>query len=512
VIAVDAAEASPPVAAHLEASGVVKRFPGVVALDGVTLRLHGGEVHCLVGENGAGKSTLIKILSGLYAPDEGTVSLDGLPLRSNAADARAAGIVTIHQEHNLVPDLSVAENVMLGIWGERFGLVSQARLRVQAKRALEVVAPDIPVGVPARSLSAAEGQLVEVARAVAQDAKVVIMDEPTTALADQDVDRLFRLVRDLRGRGLALLYVSHKLDEVFALADRITVMRDGRVVASGEASEFDQRGVVRAMVGEDVELYVPRDHTPGDPVLEVKGLRREGVLDPIDLTVRAGEIVGLAGLVGAGRTELARCIFGAEPPDGGEVFLDGKLLKLKSPADAIQAGIGLVPEERKQEGLVELLNVRENIGLALLDRLARWGVLRRADERHTAETLVEQLDIRTPGVETAVASLSGGNQQKVVLARWLARRPRLLILDEPTKGVDVGAKAEIHRLVEELARTGVAVLLISSELPELLALSDRVAVMREGSLVAVLDRSEATKETVMFHAAESSETGGSAHA
>lgn len=479
----------------------MKRFPGVVALSGVDFALHPGEVHCLVGENGAGKSTLIKILSGFYEPDEGRVLVDGEPLVGDTAAARAVGIATIHQEHNLVPFLSVAENILLGGWGERFGLVSQRRMRERARQALDLVAPRIPLNQPAQSLSAAEGQLVEIARALAQDARVVIMDEPTTSLADQDVEHLFELVRNLKERSLALLYVSHKMEEIFALGDRITVLRDGATVTSGQASEFDARKLVQLMVGEDVEMYSASSHSRGKVVLEARGISRTGILSDVDLSLHAGEILGLAGLVGAGRSEFVRCLFGADPVDKGEVLIEGRRVTLGSPVNAIRAGIGLVPEERKQEAIVGGMSVRENISLSLLDRITNHGVVRRKQERDIASRFIKDLDIRTPSMEARIAGLSGGNQQKAIIARWLARRPKVLILDEPTKGIDVGAKAEIHRLIEKLAQSGVAVLLISSELPELLALSDRVAVMREGRIVATLERSEANKETVMSHAA-----------
>jgi ABC-type sugar transport system ATPase subunit len=491
------AEAAQPVPPIVEARGVVKRFPGVVALAGVDLALRPGAIHALVGENGAGKSTLIKILSGFYGPDEGDVLVGGTALPTSTAAARAMGIATIHQEHHLVPDMSVAENVMLGGWPGRAGLISPSRLRRRAQEALSRVAPHLRLGLPARMLSPAEGQLVEIARALAQDARVLIMDEPTTALGETDVERLFTLVRGLRADGLALVYVSHKLEEVFELADEVTVLRDGRTVASGLASEFDTQRLVREMVGSELESHHRAKTAPGAPVLEVRGLTRRGVLDGIGLTIRQGEIFGLAGLVGSGRTELAMCLFGVDRFHEGEVLLDGRALSLRDPTDAIAAGIALVPEERKLQALVEALTVRENVSLALLDRLASAGVVRRRDEREVVSRFVAGLRIRTPHMNAPVAGLSGGNQQKVVLARWLAREPRVLILDEPTKGIDVGAKAEIHRLIERLTASGVAVLLISSELPELLALSDRVGVMREGRLVSTLDRVSATKEGVM---------------
>jgi ABC-type sugar transport system ATPase subunit len=478
------------------ATGVVKRFPGVVALRGVDFALHGGEVHCLVGENGAGKSSLIKVLAGLYAPDEGTVTIEGRHLPANTADAREAGIATVHQEHNLVPHLTVAENVILGSWPTRAGWLSRRELRRRAAHALDRVGLTVPLTRPARALSAAEGQLVEVARGVAQDAKVLILDEPTTALTERDVEQLFAVIGELRASGLAILYVSHKLDEILAIGDRITVFRDGLNVASGPASGYTQDRLVREMVGDDVELYARSDHIPGEVVLQVRGLSR-GLLREIDLDLRAGEICGLGGLAGSGRTELVMCLFGADRIDAGQILIQGRPLRMRDPKDAIRAGIGLVPEERKQEAIFEILSVRENIGIGLLDTIAPHGLIRRRAERDVAESFIRDMDIRTPGRETPIGTLSGGNQQKVVIARWLARRPRVLILDEPTKGIDIGAKAEIHRLVERLARSGVAVLVISSDLGELLAMSDRVAVMREGRLAGVLERGGATRAAVM---------------
>lgn len=486
----------------VEARGLVKRFPGVVALSGMDFGLYAGEVHCLVGENGAGKSTLIKTLSGFHVPDEGAVHVDGEVMAANTAAARAAGIATIHQEHNLVPNMTVAENIMLGDWKARRGVISPRRIRDDAEAALAQVAPHVRPNTPAGQLSAADGQLVEIARAVAQDARVVIMDEPTTALADHDVDLLFGLVQRLRARGLAILYVSHKLEEVFTLADRITVIRDGATVASSiPAAELDARAVVQLMVGQHVEMYQHVPHERGEAVLTVSGLSRAGAFADVDLTLHAGEVVGLAGLIGAGRSEVARCIFGADPIDAGEVRMADQPLQLRSPVDGIRAGIALVPEERKLQAIIPGLSVRENITLSLLDLISSRGVLNHKAENAVVSRYITELGVKTPSAETPIRSLSGGNQQKAILGRWLARKPKVLILDEPTKGIDVGAKAEIHRLIEQLARSGAAVLLISSELPELLELSDRVAVMRAGRIVANLDKTQATKETVMSHAA-----------
>jgi ABC-type sugar transport system ATPase subunit len=491
-----------PVPAVVEARGLIKRFPGVVALAGMDFELHAGEVHCLVGENGAGKSTLIKILSGFYVPDEGGVYVDGELMPGNTAAAKAAGIATIHQEHNLVPNLSVAENILLGNWGGKGGVVSRQSVRSRAKAALDQVAPHIDLNAPAMALSTVDGQMVEIARAVAQDARVVIMDEPTTALADHDVEKLFALVKKLRVDGLAILYVSHKLDEVFELADKITVIRDGKTVTSSvPASTLNPRSVVQLMVGDNVKMYehVPRE--AGEVILEAKGLSRAGAFADVNLTVRAGEIVGLAGLIGAGRTEVARCIYGADRLDEGTVVVGGKRLSLNGARSGINAGIALVPEERKLQGIIPGLSIRENTTLSLLGLVSRWGVLKRSVEEKLALKYIKELSIKTPTAETSIRSLSGGNQQKVIIARCLASQPRVLILDEPTKGIDIGAKAEIHRLIEKLARSGVAVLLISSELPELLALSDRVMVMRQGRVVGELDRSNASRENVMSYAA-----------
>jgi ABC-type sugar transport system ATPase subunit len=488
--------------AIVEARGLVKRFPGVVALAGMDFELQAGEVHCLVGENGAGKSTLIKILSGFYVPDEGGVYVDGEPMQANTAAAKAAGIATIHQEHNLVPNLSVAENILLGDWGGKGGIVSKQAVRARAKSALDQVAPGIDLNASAMTLSIGEGQMVEIARAIAQDARVVIMDEPTTALADRDIAKLFKLVNDLRDRGIAILYVSHKLEEVFELADKVTVIRDGQTVASSvPVAQLNTQSVVRLMVGDNVNMYeqVPRQR--GDVVLEARGLSRAGAFADVDLQVHAGEIVGIAGLVGAGRTEVARCIYGADRLEKGAVYLDGKKLTLRGARSGIKAGIALVPEERKQQGIIPGLSVRENTTLSLLKQVSHWGILKLGIERKLAQKYIGELSIKTPTAETSIRSLSGGNQQKVIIARCLASNPRVLILDEPTKGIDIGAKAEIHRLIEQLARTGVAVLIISSELPELLALSDRVVVMRRGCIVGELDRAAATKESIMSYAA-----------
>ncbi len=488
--------------AIVEARNLVKLFPGVVALSGMNFELHAGEVHCVVGENGAGKSTLIKTPSGFYTPDEGGVYVDGNLMQASTVASKAAGIATIYQEHNLVPDLSVAENILLGNWGGQKGFLSRRDIRKRARKALDQVAPHLDLDTPAMALSTVDGQMVEIARAMAQDARVIIMDEPTTALTEHDVEKLYKLVQDLRANGMAIMYVSHKLEEVFTLADKITVIREGKTVASSlPADELDARSVVQLMVGKDVDLYehIPRER--GDLVLEARGLSRAGAFADVDLQLHAGEIVGLAGLVGAGRTEVARCIYGADKADAGTVQMGGRTLRLQGATAGIDAGIALVPEERKLQAIIPMLSIRENATLTLLKQVSRWGVLKLRYEKKMVGKYIKELDVRTPSAETPIQSLSGGNQQKVIIARCLASNPKVLILDEPTKGIDIGAKAEIHRLIEQLARKGVAVLVISSELPELLELSDRVMVMRAGRVVAELDKAQATKENVIAYAA-----------
>lgn len=481
----------------LVADKVSKSFPGVLALDGVDFTVRAGEVNALVGENGAGKSTLIKLMAGFYSPDGGEIRVDGKPLVANPAAAHVAGVATIHQEHNLIPNMTVAENIMLGRWPSQFGLISEREQRDRAIRALARVAPTLSPGTLARRLSPAEGQLVEIARALSEDSRVVIMDEPTTSLSPPEVERLMVVVNDLKRHGLGIVFVSHWLDEVFSIADRITVLRDGRFVNSVAATDLSQDDVIRMMVGGDLrKLGVAKRH-PGKTVLEVHGLTRAGFVEDVSFSVRAGEIVTLAGLVGAGRSEVANCIFGIDRYDAGEVRVDGRAVPAGDPNAAIAAGIGLVPEDRRQQALVGTLSVSENVTLSILDVIAPRGWLDFKGEREIVSREAKALSIKMASPTVRVSTLSGGNQQKVVLARWLARKPRLLILDEPTKGIDVGAKAEISELVLRLADHGVALLLISSELPEVLSLSDRVLVMRSGRLAGELTREQLSGEAVM---------------
>jgi ABC-type sugar transport system ATPase subunit len=489
-------------------SGISKSFPGVQALQNVDLYVRAGECLALVGENGAGKSTLMKILSGVYAPEEGTVAIDGkVVVPSNPHHAQQLGVSIIYQEFNLFPNMTIEENIFIGREPNRTGFVDRGQMRESALGFLRQVGVDLDPRAMVRNLSVAQQQMVEIAKALSFNARIVIMDEPTSALTDNEVQALFKIIRGLKERGLGIVFVSHRLEEVFDICDRITVLRDGRNAGELLTATSTPDQIVRLMVGREMtDLYHKEGSTATDRVvLEVRGLSRRGtkqddskvVLDGVDLNVRAGEIVGLAGLVGSGRTEVARAIFGADPFDSGEIYLDGERIYTKSPSDAIRKGIALAPEDRKLQALVLALAIRENIALPNLGRLSRLGFVRRREERELADRFIQALSVRTPSMEQKVVNLSGGNQQKVVLAKWLALNPKVLIVDEPTRGIDIGAKAEVHSLLSQLAVQGVAVLMISSELPEILGMSDRIYVMREGTITGVIDRENATEERVM---------------
>ena len=489
-------------AARLALQGVSKRFGATQALSDVGLELHAGEVHALVGENGAGKSTLVKILAGVHPPDSGTIHLDGEPVEiASPGHARGLGIAVVHQEPRLFPDLTVAENVFMGHTPTgRLGSVDWRAMRratVDRLRALDV---RLDPGAQVRGLSMADQQLIEIVKALTLDARVLILDEPTASLSAHEVDRLFAIVRRLRDRGVAVLFVSHRLDEVFDLCDRATVFRDGRFVATAPTAELTTADLIRHMVGRAVELFPPADHAFGDVALEVEDLSRAGVFDAITFSVRAGEIVGFAGLVGAGRTEIARVLFGIDRRDRGVVRLAGVPVDFASPAAAMRGGIAYVPEDRHQDGLVLDFPIATNVSLPILSRLFRGLFVQPAKERALADEYARQLQVRMRSVDQLVAALSGGNQQKVVLAKWLATKPRVLILDEPTRGIDIGAKVEVHRIVSELAASGLAIVLISSDLPEVLAMSDRILVLHEGRLTAEIARADASEERVMFAA------------
>ena len=493
----------------LRMTGISKGFPGVQALRDVSLEAYAGECLALVGENGAGKSTLMKILSGVYAPDAGAIEIAGQPVTlANPHDAQRQGVSIIYQEFNLFPNMTVEENVFIGREPSRSGFLNRSDLRRDTLQLLSQLGVHLNPTALVRDLSVAQQQMVEIAKALSYNARIVIMDEPTSALTDTEVAALFEIIRGLKAQGLAVIFISHRLEEIFTICDRITVLRDGENAGELDTASATAAQVVQRMVGREMtDLFQKEGSGPvdGPPVLEVDGLARARArgdtsstsIEGISFVLRAGEIVGLAGLVGSGRTELARTIFGADTLSSGTIKVDGQPVRVQSPIDAIRLGIGLVPEDRKQQALVLQLAVRENISLANLNHLSRGGIVRRREERSIADRFIEALQIRTPSMEQKIINLSGGNQQKVVLAKWLALNPRILIVDEPTRGIDVGAKAEVHGLLSQLAQRGVAILMISSELPEILGMSDRILVMREGRLAGELARAEATQEQIM---------------
>ena len=479
--------------------GIVKTFPGVKALSDVSLDVRPGEVLALMGENGAGKSTLMKIMAGAQPPDSGEILLDGkLVVLDSPLKAMNLGIGIIYQEFNLVPQMSVADNIFLGREMSAGGWSREAEMIAEAQRLMDGLGARVDVRTPVEKLTVANQQMVEIAKATSRKCRVIAMDEPSATLTDHELQNLWRLIRQLQSEGVGIVYISHRIEEVFAIADRVTILRDGRTIGTRPIGGVTQGELIQMMVGRPLEDTFPKVVAPkGEPVLEVRNLARAGVLHDISFTVHAGEIVALAGLVGAGRTEIARCIFGADPFDSGEILLNGQKLQLRSPQDAIRAGIGMVTEDRKGQGLVLELSVRENTSLAALPTLARaFGIIDRARERAVAQGYVESLGTRTPSIEQRVKNLSGGNQQKVVLSKWLLTDSKLLIVDEPTRGIDVGAKAEIYQLMNALTERGIAILMISSELPEVLGMADRVLVVREGRIVGQMDRAEATQEKI----------------
>jgi rhamnose transport system ATP-binding protein len=499
------APASPPQTASgqvlLDLQHAAKAFGAVQALIDGSVTLRAGEVHALLGENGAGKSTLVKILAGVHQPDSGTLTVGGREVTlPGPAAARAAGIAVIYQEPTLFPDLTVAENMFVGRQPLRQG-------RRIDRRAMQDEAAAIfrRLGVPldpariARGLSIADQQVVEIGKALSVDAKVIVMDEPTAALSAAEVDRLFEVTRTLQSQQAAVLFISHRLEEVFAICQAVTVMRDGRHVMTSDLAGLTANDLVRAMVGRELAERPPEaaGARVGDPVLTVERLTREGVFTDISLTVRSGEIVALAGLVGAGRSEVARAVFGIDRYDAGRVTMGGKQLKKASPTSAMAAGIGFVPEDRRQQGLVMDMSIQQNVALASLGALQKGGLIRASAERAMASDWGSRLKIKYGRLTDPVSMLSGGNQQKVVLAKWLGRKPDLLIVDEPTRGIDVGTKAEVHHLLTDLAKSGVAILMISSELPEVLGVADRILVMREGRLVGEFSHDDASEEAVM---------------
>ncbi|MER6949317.1 sugar ABC transporter ATP-binding protein [Nonomuraea sp. NPDC000554] len=484
----------------LALANVSKSFGAVRALRQVSLELFAGETHALAGENGAGKSTLVKTLAGVHRPDSGQVLLDGVPVVfAGPADAQQAGVAVIYQEPTLFPDLPVAENIFMGRQPRAsLGRIDRAAMRAQTRELFGRLGVALDPDQPARGLSIADQQLVEIAKALSRDARVLVMDEPTAALSGNEVARLFSVVEALREHGCAILFISHRLDEIFALCQRVTTLRDGAWIAGEPVAGLTHEDLVRRMVGRDLgALYPKQDTTPGEVALQVERLTREGVFTDVSFQVRRGEIVALAGLVGAGRSEVARAIFGIDRWDAGSVQVDGVRLPPGSPTAAMGAGLALVPEDRRQQGLVMELSIERNIGLTGLRALRRGPTISRAAERDRARDWAARLRLTFARLSDGVGVLSGGNQQKVVLAKWLATAPSVLIVDEPTRGIDVGAKAEVHRLLSELAGQGIAVLMISSDLPEVLGMADRVLVMHEGRLTAEIPRADATEETVM---------------
>jgi rhamnose transport system ATP-binding protein len=495
---------------RLVVAGATKSFGAVRALIDGSITLYPGEAHALLGENGAGKSTLVKILAGVYQPDGGRLLIDGSEVAfSGPAASRAAGVSIIYQEPTLFPDLSVAENIFMGrqplVRGRR---IDRGAMQKDAKAVFARLGVNLDPARPARGLSVADQQIVEIAKAISFSANVIVMDEPTAALSSVEVDRLFAVVRTLRTEGAAVLFISHRLEEVFAICQRVTIMRDGRFVREAPIADLTIDDIIRSMVGRDLDALFPKTATaPGEVVLEVEGLSCRGVFDDVSFSVRRGEIVALAGLVGAGRSEVARAIFGIDRRDAGSVKVNGRTLDAASPRAAMSAGIAFVPEDRRQQGLVMDLSIDHNVALASLARLRKHGLIRRASERDLATKWSAKLQLKFARIKNPVATLSGGNQQKVVLAKWLARHPTMLIIDEPTRGIDIGTKAEVHHLLDQLVSDGVAVLMISSELPEVLGMADRVLVLREGRLVAELARSEADEASIMRAA-----TGQTVHA
>jgi ABC-type sugar transport system ATPase subunit len=479
---------------------ITKRYPGAVALEDVTVEVTAGACHALCGENGAGKSTLGKVLAGIVQPDEGTVLLDGAAVRfTQPTQALRAGVAMVHQELAFCENLSVAENLTLGRLPGRGGFVSRGRMREEARAMLAAIEAELDVDRLVGDLTTGQQQVVQIAAALGRGARVVVFDEPTSSLSQHEAEHLFRVIARLRARGVTCIYVSHRMEEIFRLADAVTVLRDGRHVATRATATLDQATLVQLMIGRRIEQYFPRhaDAPLGPEVLAVQGLSGPSGFRDVSFRVRAGEILGLAGLVGSGRSEVARAIFGIDQRSAGEIRLRGDVVDPSSPRDAIRIGIGLVPEDRKRQGLVLSMSGRANGALAVLARLVRRGLLTAAAEARAIGPFLERLGLRADKLSAPVAALSGGNQQKVVLMKWLAARCPILIVDEPTRGVDVGAKAELHALIDELAMSGTAIILISSEMPEVLNLSSRILVFREGRIAGEISRAEASPDAVM---------------
>jgi len=492
-----------PTRPAVEMLGIQRHFPGVQALKGVDFRVRAGEIHALLGENGAGKSTLMKILAGAERKDEGRILLDGEEVRiGGPTDALEHGIATVYQETSLAPHLSVAENLFIGrLPTTAPGVVDWRELRRQAAQVLERLQVPLPLRARVSELTIAQQQMTEIAKALSHRVRVLVLDEPTSALTETEIAELFRVLRDLRAQGVAIIYISHTIEEILELCDRVTVLRDGELVGEREVSTTTADELVRLMVGRPLVEMFPKEPAPmGEELLRVEKLRVRGRQTEVSFSVRAGEVLGFAGLLGAGRTALMRAIIGAIPVESGTIYRDGKPVRIRNPQGAIAHSIGYLSDDRRRSGFAGLLSVADNLSLASLPQFSRVGLLRRGDERRSAEAMVRTLRIVTPSIDQRVALLSGGNQQKTVLGKWITAGVQILILDEPTRGIDVGAKVEIYRLINRLAKQGKAVILLSSYLPEVLGMSDRILVMRRGAIVAEFKRGEATQEDVMFAA------------
>ncbi|MBY5808177.1 sugar ABC transporter ATP-binding protein [Rhizobium leguminosarum] len=504
--AVRASGAVPNAEYLLSAEGVRKEFPGVVALDDVQFRLKRASVHALMGENGAGKSTLMKILAGIYTPDKGDIRLKGIEIRlKSPLDALENGIAMIHQELNLMPFMTVAENIWIRREPKnRLGFIDHGVMHRMTEELFARLNISIDPDIEVRYLSVANRQMVEIAKAVSYNSDVLIMDEPTSALTEREVEHLFRIIRDLRAQGIGIVYITHKMNELFEIADEFSVFRDGRYIGTHASTDVTRDDIIRMMVGREITQMFPKEEVPiGEVVLSVKDLCLKGVFNNVSFEVRAGEILGVAGLVGSGRSNVAETLFGVTPASSGSIELYGKPVTISSPTEAIRNRMAFLTEDRKDTGCLLILDILENMQIAVLqDRYVKGGFVQQGAVEATCEDMAKKLRVKTPNLYERVENLSGGNQQKVLIGRWLLTNPRILILDEPTRGIDVGAKAEIHRLVTEMARDGVAVVMISSEMPEVLGMSDRIMVMHEGRVTGFLNRDEATQIKVMELAAQ----------
>lgn len=482
----------------LTLKNITKEFPGVKALDDVTINIERGTIHGLVGENGAGKSTLIKVLAGIYQPNKGEIILDGKPCRFNSPiEARRAGISVVHQEIKLAEPLSVAENMFLGNVQLKNGLVDWKGMRRRAREIVEDLGMDIDINAQVSSLTVAKKQIVEIMHAINNNSRILIMDEPSAVLTDRELEVMFRIVKQLRDKGITIIYISHRLDEIFGLCSNVSVLRDGRHIDTIPVASIDRQGLINMMVGREMGQEYPKEvGNVGGTILEVKNLSR-GILQDISFEVKSGEVFGISGLVGAGRTELARAILGIDKPESGEVYVRGKKVHYRTFADAIRDGLGLIPEDRKLQGLVQIMSVKRNTTLVNMKRVLRAGVISSSLEEKLSKEYADKLHVVTPSMETEVQYLSGGNQQKVVIAKWLFQNSEILFLDEPTRGIDVGAKVEIYRLINRMAKEGKTIIMISSEMPELLGMCDRIMVMHEGHKMGELNAAEATQAKIM---------------